>query len=386
MLGPLLSQMVDNASRLGLPYAGRTKASGPIKPCRAPRIENAASICSERHMYGQVLRSGSSGTTLSEARKTGAASLQARCFGAAKDFGNEGFQMEENLTGPKMVNSEGLTASCLCIDRTILKGEIVDHSGVIIVKGNVNSGAAIHADGDIIILGHLEGEAHAGRNGDTHSIIFALHLNPTIISIAGSIAHGHDIVGAKFGQTASLFSAGEIRIHKAPDRSFNYLSVENGDINVVKDQPVGDLKGGDKAWFGIDMNSMRKPSRVALFTGSYILIIGIALFLFPETLFGVFFDLKSIIREWIRVGAVLAVVFGVYYIGTALGDVKGCNGADSFYMSTVIGRVLIFLSFCWLAVTRAAPMSLVIVGAVNLIGALTMLKALHSQNVLHTSN
>ena len=44
--------------------------------------------------------------------------------------------------------------------------------------------------------------------------------------------------------------------------------------------------------------------------------------------------LSSIFLGWTQ-------VFGVYYIGTAWGYLKGFDGAQSFYMSTVVGRIVI---------------------------------------------
>lgn len=240
------------------------------------------------------------------------------------------------------------------------------------VKGNVNSGAVICASGDIVILGKLEGEAHAGRSGDVHAIIFAWQLKSRTLSIAGCDAQGLASDRARFCEVA-LLSDGEIRIQDTADFSFKYASLQNEDSGKIQ---AGTLDSGDRPWFTINVRSMRKPSQVAFFTGAYIFVLGAALLLFPEPLFGVFFDLKSSVKEWIRVGAVLAMVFGVYYIGTACGDAKGCDGARSFYMSTVIGRTFIFFSFSWLVAIGAAPLPLFIVGAVNLIGAVTMLNAL----------
>lgn len=261
---------------------------------------------------------------------------QARCLGAPKErFGNEGSHLDTVLTE---------STPCLCINRTIFSTEVVEHPGVIIVKGDVNSGAVIRADGDIVIWGNVEGEVHAGKCGDRQAMVFGLQLTPTALSIAGYVAPepvGDD--GSHYCEVATLSSDGKIRIQKAVDQSFKGLLAVHGDDNAAKAPILGVIKDGKKAWFGFDVKSMRRPSQVAFLTGAYIFTVGVALLLFPERLFGIFFDLKSVGRLWIQVGAIIAVVFGIYYIGTAFGDAKGCNGADSFYMSTVIGRIFLLV-------------------------------------------
>ena len=42
------------------------------------------------------------------------------------------------------------------------------------------------------------------------------------------------------------------------------------------------------SWFAINKKSVKKASKVALFTGAYISLVGLALLAFPETLFGKF--------------------------------------------------------------------------------------------------
>lgn len=269
---------------------------------------------------------------------------------------------------------------CLTITRDIQSGEIIEHAGAVMVKGNVNSGAFIHASGDIVVLGELEGEAHAGRNGDACAVIFAWSLKSKTLSIAGCDAGGPDCYSGHICKVAYL-SNGTVSVVDAGSKDFRFAPATSC-RDFVPTRTT--LSREDK--FAIDVMSMRKPSKVAAFTGAYIFVVGVAVLLFPESLFGLFFNLRSSVREWIRVGAVLAVVFGVYYIGTAWGDAKGYNGADAFYMSTIVGRMFIFLSFSWLVATGAGGLPLFIVGTVNLLGALTMLKALRSENMPQRSS
>ena len=77
------------------------------------------------------------------------------------------------------------------------------------VIGNVESGAVIHATGNIIVLGSIEGEIHAGTNGDENAIIFAWKLRSKSLSIDGCDA-GESVESSQFGVIASLLG-GKIR-------------------------------------------------------------------------------------------------------------------------------------------------------------------------------
>tara|TARA_B100001971_G_C17920651_1_gene397603 strand:+ start:132 stop:452 length:321 start_codon:yes stop_codon:yes gene_type:complete len=61
-------------------------------------------------------------------------------------------------------------------------------SGNIVILGNVNPGAEVRADGDVIVMGVLQGNAHAGAAGNTSAVIIALTLDPNRIRIADRLA------------------------------------------------------------------------------------------------------------------------------------------------------------------------------------------------------
>ncbi len=67
----------------------------------------------------------------------------------------------------------GQTASCL--------------TGSVIVYGDVNAGAEVVASGDIIVLGALRGNAHAGANGRLSSVIIAMELVPLQLQIGSYV-------------------------------------------------------------------------------------------------------------------------------------------------------------------------------------------------------
>jgi len=73
---------------------------------------------------------------------------------------------------------------------TVRSGEYLDSPGDLLILGDVNPGAKVSAEGNIIIWGRLLGIAHAGNKGNAHSTISALQLMPVQLRIAEKIARG----------------------------------------------------------------------------------------------------------------------------------------------------------------------------------------------------
>ena len=71
----------------------------------------------------------------------------------------------------------------LFIKSTFRSGESVHHPGDVVVLADVNPGAEIRADGDIVVWGVLKGWAHAGASGDPKAVIIALDLPSARIQI-----------------------------------------------------------------------------------------------------------------------------------------------------------------------------------------------------------
>src|SRR5688572_6119506 len=86
------------------------------------------------------------------------------------------------------VNSEGARQEAVYLRRTLRSGRTVRHGGHVIVVGDVNAGAEVVADGDVVVWGHLRGTVHAGAAGDKDAVVCALDLSPTQLRIAGLIA------------------------------------------------------------------------------------------------------------------------------------------------------------------------------------------------------
>jgi septum site-determining protein MinC len=72
----------------------------------------------------------------------------------------------------------------------------------VLVIGDVNPGAEVISDGDILVWGRLRGFAHAGANGNRRAIVAALDLEPTQLRIADVTTIGPD---PKMGQPGKWF-------------------------------------------------------------------------------------------------------------------------------------------------------------------------------------
>jgi septum site-determining protein MinC len=85
-------------------------------------------------------------------------------------------------------DSEEARQEAVYLRRTLRSGRSVRHTGHVIVVGDVNAGAEIVADGDVVVWGHLRGTVHAGASGDADAVVCALELSPTQLRIADLIA------------------------------------------------------------------------------------------------------------------------------------------------------------------------------------------------------
>ena len=72
--------------------------------------------------------------------------------------------------------------------RTLRSGTRVEFPGHVVVLGDVNPGAEIVADGNVIVWGRLRGMVHAGARGNRKALICALDLSPTQLRIADEVS------------------------------------------------------------------------------------------------------------------------------------------------------------------------------------------------------
>jgi septum site-determining protein MinC len=76
----------------------------------------------------------------------------------------------------------------LFINKTLRSGKRVEFPGHVVVMGDVNAGAEIVAEGNVIVWGRVRGMIHAGAKGNRSATICALDLSATQLRIADEVS------------------------------------------------------------------------------------------------------------------------------------------------------------------------------------------------------
>lgn len=96
-----------------------------------------------------------------------------------------GGTLAEVRTPSAVVQARGETQ---IVARTVRSGGRVESRGSVIIIGDVNAGAEVIAEDDIIVLGTLRGVAHAGAAGNENAFIWAQQVQSKQLRIAGALA------------------------------------------------------------------------------------------------------------------------------------------------------------------------------------------------------
>jgi len=78
--------------------------------------------------------------------------------------------------------------SALFMNRTLRSGTRIEYAGHVVILGDVNPGAEIVAEGNVIVWGRVRGMVHAGSKGNRKAMICALDLSPTQLRIADEVS------------------------------------------------------------------------------------------------------------------------------------------------------------------------------------------------------
>ncbi|HJS18831.1 MAG TPA: septum site-determining protein MinC [Anaerolineales bacterium] len=78
--------------------------------------------------------------------------------------------------------------TALFLNRTLRSGTRIEFAGHVVVLGDVNPGAEIIAEGNILIWGRLRGTVHAGAKGKRNAMVCALDLSPMHLRIADEVS------------------------------------------------------------------------------------------------------------------------------------------------------------------------------------------------------
>ena len=78
--------------------------------------------------------------------------------------------------------------TALFLHRTLRSGTRIEFAGHVVILGDVNPGAEILAEGNVMVWGRLRGMVHAGVKGNRKAVVCALDLSPMQLRIAEEIS------------------------------------------------------------------------------------------------------------------------------------------------------------------------------------------------------
>lgn len=102
--------------------------------------------------------------------------------------------------------------TALFLDRTLRSGTRIEFAGHVVVLGDVNPGAEIIAEGNIIIWGRLRGVAHAGANEKQDAVVCALDFSPMQLRIADAVAAAITKQGQSLPKIARIDDSGNLLV------------------------------------------------------------------------------------------------------------------------------------------------------------------------------
>ena len=164
-----LTQRLGAAS--GFFRGGKVTLNVAIRPLQDGELQQVRELLERFGMTLGMVRSSSEQTCQAALAQGLAANLDAA----------DGIQAQAALTNHD-------TLSHFVYRGNLRSGQILKRTETVLILGDVNPGAQVISDNDILVWGRLRGIAHAGCVGDDHSIISALSMEPTQLRIASLIA------------------------------------------------------------------------------------------------------------------------------------------------------------------------------------------------------
>ncbi len=91
---------------------------------------------------------------------------------------------EEHKAFPDALSDD----AALFISKTIRSGTRIEYPGNIVIVGDVNPGAEVIAEGNVVVWGRVRGVIHAGAKGNRNAFICALDLSAHQLRIADEVS------------------------------------------------------------------------------------------------------------------------------------------------------------------------------------------------------
>ena len=335
----------------------------------------------KKHMASRALMMTTTATATTRVSRIDGAVVRCRAAAAAAAAGGSGNQNEAPIAA-------AMKSAPLYYNSTLTKGTHLEHSGDVIVVGNVEKDASITTeDGDIVVFGSLRGEAivrsrYGASSGEGGGKIFALDMRPEVLEIDQTQMSPPEHLldaGVEVKDTRAFTgipmvaekseTTGEITFSKFYGRRSGAAREKRGgggddDVERYYEQKEKNTLSSDQ---------LKRCKTAAKVTGTYILAVGVCLFFFPRRFFHLVVPVGETLSTtvWLRVVATAAIAFGLYYRAVAK------NGETGFYKATVTGRYFVGTSLLLLALfSQHANAALFAVGLVNFLGAFAMKNSL----------
>ena len=199
---------------------------------------------------------------------------------------------------------------------TLEKGTHVEHSGDVIVVGNVEKDASITTEnGDIVVFGSLRGEAIVRRRNKRRSDdldddleggkIFALDMRPEVLEIDETqMPPPEHLLDTGVNVKDKRAMTGIPMVAEKSERTgeITFSKFYGGASN---DDDDAERYYERKEKNSLSAEQLERCKRAAMVTGTYILAVGVCLFLFPRRLFHAVVPIGETLSSavWLRVVA-----------------------------------------------------------------------------------
>jgi len=285
----------------------------------------------------------------------------------ADDDGNLGIPLRAPIL------PTGLGGFPLYITIDLVAGTHIEHDGDVVIVGNVERDASVTCGGDLVVFGSLLGEARTNRRTGK---IYAIDMRPEALSIEDEQMEPPEYLLDKDVKDTREFTGvptcAEIESINNKKTKKKKAIIQ---LRAFEDtyRRSSSAKKNFTSSSTLSSEQLKRSKKAAHVTGTYILVVGVCLLLFPERLFAIIFPYETLISSvWIRVIATAAIAFGLYYRAVAK------NGEAGFYRATVSGRVFVGASL--IVLSLSGNYALFLAGFVNILGALAMRNALQFGN------
>uniref|UniRef100_UPI004057730A septum site-determining protein MinC n=1 Tax=Agathobacter sp. TaxID=2021311 RepID=UPI004057730A len=149
----------------------------------------------------QIVSIMENGTEMEEAMKERVDAYNANLIASMEQQGHGQPVMGEEMYAQYPVDEQSIISDFYI--GNLRSGQVLECVSSVTLVGDVNPGAKIVSEGNIVVLGALKGNAHAGVAGNDNCFIFALDMSPIQLQVGQYYAKSPDkeeVVKKRFGR------------------------------------------------------------------------------------------------------------------------------------------------------------------------------------------